>query len=235
MRNKILMFAAIAAVFIALWMSRGYIHFGEIVSQAKQAVIYKGDTTTHWRDEYNREHAKNKVLQQSFESAQITHKKEIHAAAVLAGVKDKQIEGLMDYVVTLHGQLVGNVDTTQRGDTTSSFHVSDEFSDIFGFALNDTQQVVNYNMVAPVSWSAYWQRRNVFLGIRYGNIEHFIDGYSTNPNVRLDSISNVQILTRGPGRWGAGIQCGYGTMDSRNFGPYVGIGVTYNFIRWGKN
>lgn len=59
-------------------------------------------------------------------------------------------------------------------------------------------------------------------------------------NVNLDSISvfpkTITITHRirePPKRWGLGIQLGAGYYgDQRKFGPYIGVGVSYNILTW---
>lgn len=59
-------------------------------------------------------------------------------------------------------------------------------------------------------------------------------------NVNLDSISvfpkTITItnhIRNPPKRWGLGIQLGAGYYgEQRKFGPYIGVGVSYNILTW---
>lgn len=59
----------------------------------------------------------------------------------------------------------------------------------------------------------------------------FVSGY----NPRLDSIRiyerKVIPATSKPKKWGLGVHLGYG-VSNHGLTPYIGIGVSYNLIRW---
>ena len=75
---------------------------------------------------------------------------------------------------------------------------------------------------------------------RGDNYEAWVSGYRP----RLDSIyvfpetryiTNETQVKRKPTKWGIGIQAGYGVAlpDGRpEMAPYIGIGISYNFIRF---
>jgi len=59
----------------------------------------------------------------------------------------------------------------------------------------------------------------------------FIEVYPTTTVV----TKTVQQVVRKKSRWGIGIQAGYGASKFNNQiepAPYVGVGISYNFIRW---
>jgi hypothetical protein len=188
------------------------------------------DTTTHWRDDFNNEHARNIALQESIQTMKALHGEELSHAAQLLKVKQKQIEGLQKIVATVHGSFTEQVDTTRRGDTTATISHNDEFS-TFTTATVDNMESINYKIRVPIVLAPYWQRKHKFCGIRYGKIEHFIDGYSTNPNVTIDSLSDIRIIQKNPGRFGIGPYVGM-EFDGSKFRPSVGFSVHYDIVRW---
>lgn len=222
--------ATIILVIMAVLFMNGCFDKKQVIKKLTNGIQHKDDTTTHWRDLYNTEHATNVSLQEDLQTTRILHKKELSEAATRLNVKDKQIENLNRFVATLQGSFTAPVDTTRRGDTTAStFHI-DPFSTFNTFTIGN-RETVNYKVRVPIHLTQYWKRPHSFLGIKYGDPVNFIDGYSTNKNVTLDSISNVRILTKPPGRWGAGPFLGFGTTGER-FTWAFGLSVHYSLIRW---
>ncbi len=220
----------------SLWFLRGYIHFGKVQKEIKHDIVYSNSNTEHWIGEYNREHAKASALEEDRATANALHSKEIHQAALDIGQKDKQIEGLQRLVAKLKGSFTEPVDTTKRGDTTSSFVHTDSFSKFNGVIVNN-KETITYDINVPVVLNPYWKRAHHFLGIQYGNIEHYIDGHSDNPNVHLDSLSDIRILQKRPGRFGIGPYLGIPVNENifkENVFKNVSIGValTYSLIRF---
>jgi hypothetical protein len=220
---------AVIAVLGILFVT-GYFDKKQAVQQLTTGIKRKDDTTTHWRDLYNTEHASNISLQQDLQTTRIIHEKELKEAAVRLNVKDKQIQNLNQFVATLQASFTAPVDTTRRGDTTASTIHVDPFSVFNTFTIGD-KQTVNYKITVPIRLTQYWKRPHSFLGIRYGDPVNYIDGYSTNKNVRIDSLSNVRILAKPPGRWGVGPYFGYGT-NGTGFTWNAGFSIHYSLIRW---
>ena len=79
----------------------------------------------------------------------------------------------------------------------------------------------------------------------YFTKDHKVIARSKNDNItftKLDSFVDPQVTKyRKPRRWGVGIQAGVGATSIYNFsdnklstgvGPYVGLGISYQFLQW---
>ena len=64
--------------------------------------------------------------------------------------------------------------------------------------------------------------------------EAWVSGYEPKlDSINVFSKTVIQTITKpiANKRWGLGINAGYGYANG-NFGPYIGIGVQYNLIKW---
>lgn len=227
---KVVISVLFIAICATLWIFRGYVHFGQQLQLIKHDVVYKEDTASHWRDEYNREHAKNISLVEDRSTAEILHSKEISQAASAVHAKDKQIEGLQRLLTDVKGQFTADIDTVRHGEITKQFNYADSFSKFSGKEVAN-KEIMQYDIRVPVILNAYWKRPHEIIGIGFGKREHYIDGYSTNPNVHIDSLSNIRILQKEPGRFGIGPYAGIAT-DGLSIRPSVGIALTFSLIRF---
>jgi hypothetical protein len=215
---------------IAILFINGYFDGKNKLKELKSGIKNEGDTTTHWHDLYNTEHATNVSLHEDLQTAKVLHEKELSEAATRLGLKDRQIQNLNKFVATLQGSFTATIDTKRRGDTTASTVHIDPFSTFSTFTIGD-RETVNYKIRVPIHLTQYWKRPHSFIGVRYGVPINYIDGYSTNKNVTIDSMTNVRILAKVPGRWGAGPYIGLGTTGV-GFTWSVGVSVHYSIIRW---
>ncbi|WP_283391539.1 DUF6808 domain-containing protein [Millionella massiliensis] len=71
-----------------------------------------------------------------------------------------------------------------------------------------------------------------FLKVSGFNVE--IDEFEVYPRTVYKTITNTTVKTvTDTKRWGIGVQAGYGyNFGSEKPGPYIGIGVQYNIVRW---
>lgn len=222
----VILIVALVATFVVIGVQ-------EMRKQRQQVfheVKHENDTTTHWRDKYNTEHANNIALQENLHTAQALHEQALAEVADRLQIRQKQVEGLQKMVATAKGRIVTIVDSSRRGDTTASFIAQDPFTTISGATVGNHEEVA-YSVRVPIVLTPYWKRPYKFLGLEFGRIEHYIDGYSTNPSVVLDSLQDIRILSKQPGRWGAGPFVGL-MYNGNNFAPVLGLGITYTLIRW---
>lgn len=231
MNKKVALALFLGAIFVSLLFAKGYISIHANNRIIKQDVKVSVDTTSHWIDVYNEEHAKNIALQEDAKTANELHGAEIKKAANDIRVRDKQIEHLQQIVVQYKGGFISQIDTSNiKGDTSGRFDHKDQYSSFSGVVVG-SKAAVKYSITIPVELTAYWKRSHTFLGIGYGRIEHYIDGHSANPNAHLDSLQDVRILQKQPSRFGIGPYVGVSLTDNY-FKPSVGIALTYSLIRF---
>lgn len=62
--------------------------------------------------------------------------------------------------------------------------------------------------------------------------EYIVSYVDKNPYSRTTQLVNVSLAQKAPKRFGIGVQAGYGFQQGIMPRPYVGIGLSYNFIRF---
>ena len=48
----------------------------------------------------------------------------------------------------------------------------------------------------------------------------------------VKTITNTITIKDTPKRWGIGIQAGYGINSNKQLAPYIGVGISYQLVRW---
>lgn len=84
----------------------------------------------------------------------------------------------------------------------------------------------------------YLQREQVIWKDEYSEV------YASGINPQVDSVKHFiqerlvtierSVPVKKPCRWGIGVQAGYGIQIGKEvaISPYIGVGLTYNFISW---
>ena len=77
--------------------------------------------------------------------------------------------------------------------------------------------------------------QNYYRGAGY---EAWVSGYKPNldslnifRSTEVRYVTKTEIIRERAKRWGIGVQAGYG-WNSEKFTPYIGVGVTYTFLRF---
>ncbi len=159
----------------------------------------------------------------SKEELRVLHLKSLTEITALRG----KIEILQDSIN--HSGVV--VDTSEYiGETfvilPFEFRDSTKYYDIWGDM--DTTGMMSFGLDVPVELSV-WSGKD--QDIR-GNYKVIVT--SLNPFVKIMEIKSYKFDVPRPKKWGIGIVGGYG-MNPENLGeffPYIGIGLSYSFIRW---
>ena len=66
---------------------------------------------------------------------------------------------------------------------------------------------------------------------RISGINAFLEEIRVYPRITTKYITQTEYVRERPKKWGIGIQGGY-TISSEGFYPYIGIGISYNFIQF---
>lgn len=66
---------------------------------------------------------------------------------------------------------------------------------------------------------------------RISGINAFLEEIRVYPRITTKYITQTEYVRERPKKWGIGIQGGY-AISGEGFYPYIGIGVSYNFIQF---
>lgn len=66
---------------------------------------------------------------------------------------------------------------------------------------------------------------------RISGINAFLEEIRVYPRITTKYITQTEYVRERPKKWGIGIQGGY-TISGEGFYPYIGIGISYNFIQF---
>lgn len=66
---------------------------------------------------------------------------------------------------------------------------------------------------------------------RVSGINAFLEEIRVYPRITTKYITQTEIVREKPKKWGLGVQGGY-TIGKDGFYPYLGIGISYNFIQF---
>ena len=84
--------------------------------------------------------------------------------------------------------------------------------------------IMDIDLNVPISLS-------VWTGIEKGSKDYKAVVTTTNPHVKITELESVKFDLPKPKKFGIGIQTGYG-IGKNGIGPYIGIGISYNIIRF---
>ena len=160
--------------------------------------------------------------------------KELAEAVDLEKSKRKEVEKELGEKIKFLAKVDGEirVDTLILKDTV----VETDFGSRINFNFKDQYLSLDgttclSNGIAQTKINSLSMDVPVFLG-KTKNKQFFIR--SENPYVSFPNIRVAEEITR-PKKWGLGIQvgigCGYNLVDKGFFaGPYIGLGLSYNFL-----
>ena len=160
--------------------------------------------------------------------------KELAEAVGLEKNKRKEVEKELGEKIKLLAKVDGEirVDTLILKDTV----VETDFGNRINFNFKDQYLSLDgitclSNGIAQTKINSLSMDVPAFIG-KTNNKQFFIR--SENPYVSFPNIRVAEEITR-PKKWGLGIQvgigCGYNLVDKGFFaGPYIGLGLSYNFL-----
>ncbi|MBK6903958.1 MAG: hypothetical protein IPH04_14455 [Saprospirales bacterium] len=116
-----------------------------------------------------------------------------------------------------------DVETIVHDTTVVGFDFEDEWAHIK--AVQDMFWYrVEYEVRDSVSF-VIKEKHNLFKGTTLS-----LTGVSSNPNTRIEGLSLLELKPKNK-RFGVGPQAGVG-FDGKGFAPYLGVGVSYDLIRF---
>lgn len=226
MKNNVLFFILfVVGLMIFGWMKNNYEQKLDISEQnlkayksdIKQLELKNGELLKV-RDSYILE--KNQLQEQFDLSKKEIHELESKLQSTLAYISKIETNVYIDTITCIQDSII----TTQDSTLNIYFKYNDKWLNFNGLATYHNTHVYNISMNVPLT-----------VGLT-DNYQLFIT--STNPYVNFSSINGTAIinskLVPKKKHWNYGFQCGLGVgydliSNKPTLGPYLGIGIQYNF------
>lgn len=122
---------------------------------------------------------------------------------------------VVETVTTIH-------DTTKltHTDSTSCFDYNNKWIDLWGNTISN--DLLEFGLTVRNEYT-------FTIGEEKG--KPFVELTNKNPYTDTQYLRTFQVSAPKPKRFGIGIQAGLGVMSEFKLSPYIGAGVSYNFIR----
>ncbi|MDR6565478.1 DUF6549 family protein [Chitinophaga ginsengisegetis] len=190
----------------------------------KEAVQIKEDSTSFWKDSLGRIHAQKRLIEADLSSLRTVYRDRIDSITAALQIKSGDLQAALTARTVSQGTVKPIVDTIRQDSVTKyKFHFADTWLTLDG--LISSEPSISYRFTDSLVFTTYKKRRNLLRS------DVYVDGYSLNPNVRLQNITGIRVGTVPAGRFGIGPYFGYG-FTGNGIGPSVGISFHYSLIRF---
>lgn len=210
------------AIMVIIIIIVSYIAIIQTREISRQQTKLKSQTVVvdTWTDKYNQSNAKVERIEGDLKTINELYKVTVDTVETLTNkLKRKEVTNYerIDAVVVNH------IETdTIMVDGVVKLEYSDQFTTITG-SLSD-KFIIDIETSVPIHMMTYKEKVGFF---KRKTVVHAV---SINPAVTLTGISSLAVVEKKK-RFGVGAQVGMSYIDG-NFTPYIGLGLSYNFIRF---
>jgi hypothetical protein len=190
----------------------------------KEAYQIREDSTSFWKDSLGRVHAQKKLIEADIASIRTVYRLQIDSITAALEIKSNDLQAAITARTVIQGTIKPVVDTIRTDSSQNyKFHFSDSWLTLDG--LISSEPSISYRFTDSLVFTTYRKRRNLFKS------DVYVDGYSLNPNARIQNITGLRVTTVRPGRIGIGPYFGYG-FTGNGIGPSIGISIQYALFRF---
>jgi hypothetical protein len=191
----------------------------------KTVVEIKQDSTKHWKDLYNTEHAEKQLADANYSSLRVVYGELLDSVSNRLNSKPNDVQAVTTAGTIATGSIRPTIDTVLLSDSTAGyrFNYKDKWLSLDG--IISKEPVINYMFSDSVVFTSY-RRKTGFL-----RKDTYIDGYSLNPNVRITGITGIRVSNPRKDRFSVGPYIGYGWNGS-TWSPSIGISLQYSVIKF---
>lgn len=217
---------AIAALVLGFLQWRGCVN----LKKGKDAVLnvktQVNDSTTHYKDFANREHAQRMQVQAELAVADAFYGEIIDSLVKANKIKPKQLETFATVGTVSAGTVEAKVDTIHVDSGKAvRLRYADEWVKITGIASKG-KATIDYWIKDSLAVTSYWKRKGF-----WGRKVTYIDAYSLNPKVSISGMQGVKITEERRKPFGISAYVGYG-YNGTQFQPSIGLALTYDLIKF---
>lgn len=153
-----------------------------------------------------------------------------HQKALKAlGIKEKQLLALTNIQATLKDSVkLLKVSLDESNSKVWEWESKKPSGSVIKSVMSEKDSVLHTEVDIKLNTTDYVDKGGIFKKDRY-----YTDLYSPDQNIKINGAQTFrkEIYIR-PKRLGVGFQAGYGITSEFKVTPYVGVGISYNFINF---
>lgn len=211
--KDVILLAVLAILVLTVFIQSAKIKNQKTVIQAHEVEM------TEWQDKYNQSNAKVERIEGDLKTINELYQQQLDTIESLRQLKKKKVDSYSKVDASVKSVVI--MDTVVVRDTIR-FSYKDNYVNVTGW-LKD-QVFFEFEQFVPIHIMSYRERVGLF---KKQSVVHVV---SENPNVTLTGVKSMTVKEPVK-RWGFGPQLGLGYSDGL-IRPYLGVGVSYNLIRF---
>lgn len=139
-------------------------------------------------------------------------------------IKMNEVKELTQVKAKLEGELkAAKIEVDKNKNKTYYYN-----SRYFSATAKDGDSSLQYSYNAELNLTKYEKRKSFFK-----DKKTYIDISSPDKNLKINGVENfTKDITIPPTKFGIGVQAGYGINSELKIAPYIGVGLSYNLIRF---
>lgn len=145
------------------------------------------DSTTHWVNRYNQSVAENNNLQGTLAEFKITNKSLLDSIHKQFNTSTKNLQGVKKVKLTSNTTITTVIDTSHRGDTTSSFVHTAPHTSVKEYTIGDSAHITiqdTVNITIVDTWKRKW-----LLGTK----EYKVQAVTDRQDVTIANLNSLTI------------------------------------------
>ena len=190
------------------------------------------DKFTTWTDSLGNEHAKLKEQSNYMTQLLPLLQGKVDSQAHLLGVKPTTITKYVQVATKTQSSFKATI------DTSGNFSYVDNHVDVIGSVTQSTPTsprllVEKYSYTDTATITSYTlPKKFLFIKSKLFGTQDFLDVSFNDSNTHITGLQDIPLKQYvKPKNWGVGFQGGYSYINGE-FRPYIGIGLSYNIIKF---
>ena len=215
----------VAVVFLSILLVTTCNKKNKVIDNYSTILKIHNYTIKYSKDVNGNTHAEKQVAEADIKSLHDVYGNTIDSLTKLLKIKDKQLQSYTGISTKDTGTVKLRVDTIYTDSISQyNFNYKDKWLTINGYLNQDSH--LDYTINDSLGITVYNKKQGLFK-----SPVTIINVYSLNPREKINGITNFQILTKTPSRFGLGLYAGYG-WNGTQLTPSAGISLTYTLIRF---
>jgi hypothetical protein len=183
----------------------------------------KSKPPTTYRDTGGTIHTVKEVSKAEIATIKASYQRIIDSLTGVLRIKEKQIADINQVGTTTTGTFKPDIEVVYVGaDEVYEVSFKDRWFEMKGTVGKEEKW--KYSVKDSITLVTYWKKTG-FLKLGRKLV---LDGFSQNPNTKIDGLTAIKIDKARPKKWGIGVN----VIDGKQWKPYVGVGLTKTLIRF---